>query len=198
MVPVPMTQALAQLAVGCAAFAARIANVGLDQEQLLQQCGDVRVAERSQHLARDLSAERGEAHQGRVPFIGQVKAVGTPIARMRAPLDEAVLDSRSIRRTSEIGWISASWPFRPGSCPLALQPCQHAPLRTRHAVLAGALVDVGPHRAGDIGQLKEDLAPWTRWSFHLVAISRLMMWWHPFRAILLRKQRPEPPIRLQP
>ena len=95
-----------------------------------------------------------------MPLVGQIEAVGAPVARMRTTLDKAVLaqpvdqphqgDRLDLEALGHLGL---------GHALLALQPCQHAPLGARHAVLAGALVDVGAHRAGDVGELEEDFAP---------------------------------------
>src|SRR5262245_47934499 len=75
-------------AVGCAAPTCGVADVGLYQQQLLQEFGDVGLTERRQHLARNLATQRGQAHQGRASLIGQVKQVGAPVAWVRAPLDQ--------------------------------------------------------------------------------------------------------------
>jgi hypothetical protein len=78
---------------------------------------------------------------------------------MRAPLDQAVLaqavdqpHQRDRLDLEGVGHLGL------GHALLPLQPCQHAPLGAGHAMLAGALVDVGPHRARHVGELEEDLA----------------------------------------
>src|SRR6185503_14680770 len=134
-----------------------------------------------------------------MPLLGQVEAVGAPVARMRAPLDQAVL-AQAIDQAHQRDRLDleALGHLGLGHALLALQPCQHAPLGASHAVLAGALVDVGPHRAGHIGELEQDLATHVRWSSHAVIISKLMIWWYCFPAGLLCVPPEAPRARAPP
>src|SRR3990170_2284581 len=175
---VPALAAMASTlsAVHAAVPGGSVADVELDHQERTQELRHVLFGHRREDIAGDLLAERGQARERGTTLLGKVEAIGPPVTRVRPPFHQILL-AQAVDQTQErdrlnlegLGHLGLGHAF------LSLEPRQRAPLRTRHAVLARPLVDVGSHRARHIGELEQDFSSGLGGGCHRLIISKLII-----------------------